>query len=146
MPTLSFSRADEKKPVSIAKLSVSCGALYGEAATLISPESVRFMFPRALAVSAAKQDGYAGVGEFYQARACQAAKKFGEGIARLEVRTEYGVLTKVVLTEFDDNAACSREMRVKAVSVEFDPGLYSNCEGCVGLDWKCLWSSISLDS
>jgi programmed cell death 6-interacting protein len=77
---------DKMKDNSIARLAAQCSEFYAEAARLMNAEKVKYLWDREwLPTVNGKQEAYRALSEFYQAAVCDAVKKIGERIARLQV-------------------------------------------------------------
>ncbi|CAB3369072.1 Hypothetical predicted protein [Cloeon dipterum] len=83
---------DRMKDVVIAKLSAQCDELYSEAYKQMQKESLHPLWERGdcdwLAVVGGKQAAYRGVAQYYQSLVCNADKKVGEEISRLQYALE----------------------------------------------------------
>ncbi|XP_037071951.1 programmed cell death 6-interacting protein-like [Pollicipes pollicipes] len=76
---------DQMKEAIIAKVCAQCDDYFGEALKAMQRESVKSLWEREwLTTVSLKQSLYQGLAEYYQSRICNADKKVGEEISRLQ--------------------------------------------------------------
>ncbi|CAG0921465.1 unnamed protein product [Notodromas monacha] len=76
---------DKMKDATVAKLSAQCSELYTEASRLMSAERLKQLWDREwLPIVNGKQEAYKAIAEFFQASVCEANKRVGERISRLQ--------------------------------------------------------------